>query len=118
MQLKATGTTHKATSRAPVVAGSMPTATTGLRGMSRVHRDHHTAALFCLVREERLESGKRPAMQAPLGGRFAFDCCPLANIGQVFEHQGTPRRAALDELFGQDVVTIPPESGLGMSEVA
>jgi hypothetical protein len=57
-------------------------------------------------------------MQAALGSRFAFGFGPLADIGEVFEHQSAPWFATLDELFGQDMVTIAPESGLRMSEVA
>jgi hypothetical protein len=118
MQLEATDTTDKATLGAPVVAGLMPTATTRLRGMSRVHRDHRTTALFCLVREKGFELGERPAMQASLGRRFARGFCPLADSGEVFEDYSATRRDALGKLFGQDVVTVAPESGLRVSETA
>ena len=117
MQLKATGTTDKAAPGAPVVAGLMPTAATRLRGMSRVHRDHHTAALLCLVREQGSEVSKRPAMQAPSDGGLAFSLRPLADIGEVFEDQGTPRSNAPGELFRQDVVTVTPKAGLSIPEV-
>ena len=118
MQRKATGTTHKVTPGAPVVAGLMPAATTRLRGMSRVHCDHRTAALLCLVRKKGAELGKRPAMQPALRGRLASGCRPLTDIGEVFERQRAARLDALGQLFGQDVVTIPPKAGLGMPEAA
>ena len=42
MQVKPTFSTHKPTTGTAVVASSMPTAATGLRGMSRVDRNHRT----------------------------------------------------------------------------
>src|SRR5215212_1453588 len=67
MQLEATGTTDKTATGSAVVAGGMPTAATGLRGMSRVNRNHRTTPSLGFVRDKGFELGKRPAMNTALG---------------------------------------------------
>jgi hypothetical protein len=86
--------------------------------MSRVNRDHRTAALFSLVREKCLELRERPAMQASLGGRFALRLCPSTNVGEPFENQSASRLDARGKLLRQDMITVASKPGLGMPHAA
>ena len=49
VQRVATLPTHKQRARTTVVAGSVPTAETSLRGMVRIDRSHRTTSFLCLV---------------------------------------------------------------------
>ena len=57
-------------------------------------------------------------MQTALGLRLAPGAHPLANIGQVFEHQHATRGRRLHKLFGQHMITVAPETGLRAPQVA
>src|SRR5215212_7555977 len=72
MQLKAAGTTDKTATGSAVVAGGMPTAATGLRGMSRVNRNHRTTPSLGFVQGKGFELSERPTMHAAAGFGFAL----------------------------------------------
>jgi hypothetical protein len=97
--------------RTAIIAGLMPTTRTGLAGVPGVYFDHRDATGLCFVREEAMELGKRPAMEAvlivhvlvliasPNLGRFA-------DIGQVLEDKGAARGGILYKAFGEDMIVI------------
>src|SRR6266540_281475 len=98
----------------PVGAGSMPTAATQLRGMSRINRNHRTTALLGLVLNFGFERGERPAMHPAfrpslLGGFLAL-FCPLADVFQVFQHDRRTRAGGLHDLLTEDVIGIFSEA--------
>lgn len=112
MKIDSTGPTNEYRTRAPIVAGDVPTATTRLRGKPGIGQGHRTAALLCLVHHKTLELGERPAMNAALCLRLvpAFDSAPDAS--QILQHDGATRSSRFDNLLRQDVVGVSAEPGL------
>ena len=90
MQLEATGTTHKTATGTAVVAGSMPTAATHLRGMSRVNRNHRTTPIFGFVCDKGFQLRERPTMHAAAGFGFALDLRAPPNVLEVFQDDRSP----------------------------
>lgn len=118
MQLEATRPTHKATARTAVVAGLMPTAATGLRGMSRINCDHRTAPFFGFVRDKRADLRVRPTMHAARCLGFAPDRGATTDIGEVLKDNRCARLTRLDNLLTQDVIAILPKPCLLASQVS
>ena len=112
MQFKPTRTTLKTTSGTAVVAGDMPTATTGLRGLSRVYRNHRTTPFLGFVLNKGFELGKRPRVDTATGFGFALDLRALPNIGQVFQHNRRTTLGSRHDLLTQDVIVISPKARL------
>lgn len=106
MKFIAARMTLEQSSCTPIVAGLIAAARTGLRGMSRIDRNHRTPACFCLVRQELTKLCIRPTVHpaalfaSPLLGT-------LANMRQVFNGNRAALRRGLHDLFTQDVITIP-----------
>jgi Family of unknown function (DUF5996) len=112
MQFIATGTTHKTAPGTAVVAGGLPTATTSLRGMSRIDRNHRTTPFLGFVLHKGFQLGERPRMHAAAGFGFALDRCTLPNVGQVFQHNHCARFDRCRDLFGEDVIVVATKAGL------
>lgn len=112
MQRVATGPTHKQVAGAAVVAGLIPAAATGLRGMPGVNPSHRTAALLSLVRDKALQLGERPAVDAAAGRGLAPDLRARTNVPQVLQHNCCAGQRGLHDLLRENVVTIAPEAGL------
>ena len=112
MQLDATGTTDKTATGSAVVAGGMPTAATGLRGMSRVNRNHRTTPSLGFVQGKGFELGKRPAMHAAAGFGALPDLRALPNVGQVFQHNRSARFDCRNDLLTQHMIVVAPEARL------
>src|SRR6266498_1119408 len=64
VKLEAARWTLKPATGATVVTGGVPAPTARLGGMSRINRDHRTAALLSLVLDEGPDLVERPAMNA------------------------------------------------------
>src|SRR3990167_3362714 len=118
MQLEATRPTDEATARTAVVASLVPAAATGLRGMSRINRNHRATPFFGLVRDERTHLRKRPTMYSARRCRFALDLCTTTNVRQVLKSDGCPRLTGLHNLLTQDVIAVLAETRLLASEVS
>src|SRR5688500_2309515 len=86
MQIIATHSTHNPATRTAVVAGTMPTAATALRGMSRVYRNHRTSPFLGFVLDTRFQLRERPGVHTPAGLCLAPHLRALPNVGQVFQH--------------------------------
>ena len=112
MQLKATHPTHKPATGTAVVAGDMPTAATGLRGMPGVNPSHRTTPFLGFVRNKRLQLRKRPAMHPATGFGALADLRALADVRQVLQHQRCAGRRRLDNLLAQDMIAITAKAGL------
>ncbi len=107
MKFKPTFPTHKPATRTAVVAGGMPTAATGLRSMSRVNRNHRTTPFFGFVQGKGFQLRERPAMNTALGLGLVSALHPLADVGQVFNHNRRARLRRTDDLLTQDMVVVP-----------
>ena len=116
MQFKATGTTHKATLGTAIVPSGVMTLRAFLRGMPGINPSHRQSAFLCLVREEGKELGEGPTMHTPFGWGMPFGLHALANIGEVFQHQGSPRGCLGNEALTQDMITITTEARLCASQ--
>src|SRR6266487_3832326 len=98
--------------RTTISAGLMPTFATGLRGMARVNLDHTDTTCLGFVLDKRVQLGKAPTMQAPFVLAFLTVLLPtshvgsLANVLEVFKHDGSAFRGVLDNAFGEDMVMV------------
>jgi hypothetical protein len=109
MQLEATGTTDKTATRTAVVAGGMPTAATGLRGMSRVNRNHRATPslgfLFDKGFQQYTHAAQHYAESLPLfralGDQHGI-AWGLHNLGQIALAEGDALKAAA--LFKESLV--------------
>ncbi len=88
----------------------LPTATTGLRGVSRVNLldTHPFPCRFVSHKAEQL--GKGPGVEMPLGlPLLAFAATDLGgrpDMLQVLKHEGTARGSMVDQAFGEDVIVV------------
>ena len=112
MQLKATHPTHKAATGTAVVAGDMPTAATGLRGMPGINPGHRTTPFLGFVHDKRFQLRKRPAMYPAAGFGALADLRAFADVGEVLQHQRCAGRRRLHNLLAQDVIAITAKAGL------
>ncbi len=94
----------------------MPALMTSLAGMAWVDHNHANASGFGLVDDEVLELGKRPGMQSPPLSFAALD--PASDVGQVLKYDGSPGLHGLDNLLGENVVTVTAESSLPAANLA
>jgi len=105
-----------------VGAGSVPTAATPLRGMSRIDRNHRTTMLLGLVLDFGFERSERPAMHPPfrpsLVCGFVALLGPLADVFQVFQHDRRARAGRLHDLLTEDVIGIFSEACSASLELA
>ncbi len=118
MQLESTLPTDKATARTAVVAGLVPTAATGLRGMPRIDRDHRTAPFFGFVLDKGTDLRKRPTVHPSGGFRLAANCSTAADVRQVLDDDSCSRSTGLHNLFTQYVITVLAKPGLLPSQVS
>jgi hypothetical protein len=111
MQLEATSSAPEPSTRASVVAGDVPAATTRLRGMPGIDPDHRTAALLCLVLDERTKLVKAPAMKTP--GLLSFTHLGShSDVLQVFDDDRGTGTHSSNDLLRDDVITISTKSSL------
>jgi len=109
--------TTKQTSGTPIVAGLIAAARTGLRGMSRVNRNHRTTACFCLVCQELAQLVIRPPVHPPsLFTTALFG--PLTDMRQIFNGNRATFWRGLRDLFTQNVITIPSKLRLLVPDAA
>jgi hypothetical protein len=112
MQLKATHTAFEERPSPTIVAGYMPTATTGLRGMPGVNPGHRTTARFRFVPDKGVQLCEGPAMQAALVLSLPFSFDAPSNVRQVFKDDRTTWVYSVDDLLTQDMITVAPKPGL------
>lgn len=103
--------------RTSVVTSLMSTMGTGLACVPRVYSLDMNTALLSLVGNKAIELRKRPTVQfalvvnvlvgfaASYRGRFS-------NIGEIFQDESSSYERTLDNLFGENMVTIPVKSHL------
>jgi len=111
VQLEVTHPALKPSTGASVVASNMPTATTRLRGMPGINPDHRTAALFCLVLDERTELVETPAVKTP--GLLSFaHFGSFANVLQVLDDDSGAWLNSSNDLLRDDVIAVPAKASL------
>src|SRR5262245_15418598 len=87
----------------------MPAAATHLRGMSRVNRNHRTAAFLSFVPDLHLEALSRPRMHPAFGSGAPFGLHPLANVFEVFQHDRRSWIGSRDDLLTEHMIGILPK---------
>jgi hypothetical protein len=98
--------------RTTIIAGLVPTSATGLRGMSGVNLDHADTACLGFVRDERVQLGKAPTMQAPFDTALRTRLLATPQLGgvadavEIFKHDGSPWGRMLHHAFREDVIVI------------
>src|SRR5579859_5325366 len=89
----------------------MPTARTGLTGMTRVNLLDTDTSCLCFISSEGMQLRKRPAMEASLGidvvSSFPstyFAIC--SNVGQILKHNSRVLWSILNNALGEDMIVI------------
>ena len=118
MQLEATVTTHKASTRTAIVPGGMTTRGALLRGMPGIDRSDHTTPFFGLVRDKGAHLRKRPTVHTSRCLGLAPYPGTRADIGQVFKNNRCSRLAGLNNLLTQDVIAVSAKPCLLAPEVS
>ena len=118
MQLEATLTTHKASTRPAVVPGGMSARGALLRGMPWINRSHHTTPFFGLIRDEGTHLCKRPTMHTSGGFGLASYPGTRADIRQVLKDNRGPRLTGLDNFLAQDMIAVSAKPRLLASEMS
>ena len=91
--------------RATIVAGLVPTARTGLTGVSWVNLDDRHPACLGLVPEEAVELVKAPTVEASLP--FALSHLrSFANVAQVLDNNGSSWVSVLHNALGEDMIVV------------
>ena len=107
--MKSTLPTHEYALGTAVGAGTMPTAATRLRGMSRINRNHPTTSFLGLVPNKALELSERSGVHTALGRRAPLGLHPLANVLEVFQNNRRAWLGRLNDLLAEDMIGILPK---------
>ena len=99
-----------------VGAGTMPTAATCLRGMSRVNRNHRTTPFLGFVPDKALELGERPGVHSALGFGTPFGLHSPSDVLEVFQHDRSSRLNSLNDLLGEYMIAVAAEASLSVAE--
>ena len=86
----------------------------GLAGLPWVDNDDPGAEPFRFVFDKGPQLLEAPAVEPP--ALFLAGLCSFADIGQVLQNDGCPGGSRGDDVFGEDVVAVAPESSLASRE--